>query len=284
MRLARGWSSGPGMSYDAIRWAMAQQVGKSSTKFLLVAMADCVNSDGARFVCWPSCRHLAEVTGQDVKTVEAGLRRLREMGAIEDTGERKGVTGQVIVYRLKTPENGVVTTQANATEIPANPPEIGVVNEDGNTPVFPGNTPVFPMKDPQIPHERPPKTGDGTSKEPIKEPVMKEKTATCVAQISGVASELFADFMTVRKAKKAGALTATAVAGLEREAKKSGLTNSEAVTYCIEANWQSFNANFYANREGQSSQRNTAKPRATQHSGFKNLDYTAGVNADGTFA
>ena len=272
------------MSYDAIRWAMSQSVGKSSTKFLLVAMADCVNSDGARFVCWPSCRHLAEVTGQDVKTVEAGLRRLREMGAIEDTGERKGVTGQVIVYRLNTPKNGAVSAQENTPEIPGNTPEIGGVMEEGNTPGFPGNTPVFPSKGPQISHETPPKTGDGTRKEPIKEPVMKEKSATCVARISDVSPSLFADFMAVRKSKKAGALTATAVAGLEREARKAGLTNAEAVTYCCEANWQSFNANFYANREGQSSHRSTAKPRATQHSGFKNLDYTAGVNADGTFA
>ncbi len=220
--------------------------------------------------------------------MEAGLRRLREMGAIEDTGERKGVTGQVIVYRLKTPENGVVTTQANATEIPANTPEIGVVSEEANTPVFPGNTPVFPMKDPQISHERPPKTGDGTSKEPIKEPikepVRKEKTATCVARISDVPPSLFADFMAVRKTKKAGTLTATAVAGLEREARKAGLSNAEAVTYCCEANWQSFNANWYATREGAAPQRNPAKPRSTQHSGFQNLDYTAGVNADGTFA
>lgn len=272
------------MSYDAIRWAMAQNVGKSSTKFLLVAMADCVNADGAHFVCWPSCRHLADVTGQDVKTVEAGLRRLREMNAIEDTGERRGTTGQVIVYRLKTPENGAVTAKAKTPEIPLNTPDFGAVTDAANTPVFPGNTPVFPVKDPQISHERPPKTGDGTSKEPVKEPVMKEKTATCVARISDVAPSLFADFMAVRKAKKAGALTATAVAGLEREARKAGLSNTEAVTYCCEANWQSFNANWYATREGAAPQRNPSKPRSTQHSGFQNLDYTAGVNADGTFA
>ena len=252
------------MSYDAIRWAMAQQISKSSTKFLLVAMADCVNAD-TDFLCWPSCRHLSEITGQDVKTVEAGLRRLRELGAIVDTGDRRGVTGQVIVYRLNTTVFGAFKTASK-------------------TPVFPDNTPVFTVKDPQISHETPPKTGDGTSKEPVIEPVKKkEKRAPDVAQISGVSSDLLSDFMTVRKAKKAGALTATAVAGLEREAQKAGLTNAEAITYCIEANWQSFNAGWHSKREGLDA-RPALQQKPTRHSGLSSMNYSAGVNADGTFA
>lgn len=266
-----------------MRWAMAQQVGKSSTKFLLVAMADCVNAESRDFVCWPSCRHLSEITGQDVKTVEAGLRRLREIGAIVDTGDRRGVTGQVIVYRLNTSVFGVVKTKANTPEFPQNTPGIGGVSEMAKTPVFPGNTPVFPVKDPQISHETPPKTGDGTSKEPIKEPIKKEKRAPDVAQISGVTAELLNDFMTVRKAKKAGALTATAVTGLEREAQKAGLTNAEAVTYCIEANWQSFNAGWHSKREGLDT-RPATPSKPTRHSGLSSMNYSAGVNADGTFA
>jgi hypothetical protein len=271
------------MSYDAIRWAMAQQISKSSTKFLLVAMADCVNAD-TDFLCWPSCRHLSEITGQDVKTVEAGLRRLRELGAIVDTGDRRGVTGQVIVYRLNTTVFGAVKTASKTPKFPANTPVIGGVEEIAKTPVFPDNTPVFPVKDPQISHETPPKTGDGTSKEPVIEPVKKkEKRAPDVAQISGVSSDLLSDFMTVRKAKKAGALTATAVAGLEREAQKAGLTNAEAITYCIEANWQSFNAGWHSKREGLDA-RPALQQKPTRHSGLSSMNYSAGVNADGTFA
>jgi pyocin large subunit-like protein len=92
-----------------MRWAMSQPVAKSSAKFVLVAMADCVNADGATMVCWPSVRHLADMTGQDIKTVEAGMRRLREQGFIVDTKERRGETGQVIVYRLNTPKTGAVS-------------------------------------------------------------------------------------------------------------------------------------------------------------------------------
>ena len=109
------------MSFDAIKWAMGQKVGKSSTKFLLVAMANCVNEKESLDVCWPSVGHLCEATDLDRKTVLDGVRRLREFGLITDTGTRRGVTGQVIVYRLNlgqlaihqetqnTPENGTVT-------------------------------------------------------------------------------------------------------------------------------------------------------------------------------
>lgn len=180
------------MSFEAIRWALAQPVQKSSAKFLLVAMADCVNCDeGQEMLCWPSARHLMEVTGQDIKTVEAGIKRLRESGFIKPTGELRGRTGQVIVYRLTSPEIGVVTSpQVPPVEAVTEPknepvetpktPEIGAVNnlwnspefggggEEGTTPKFPDNTPKFPIKDPQISHETPPKTGDGTSKEPVR--------------------------------------------------------------------------------------------------------------------
>jgi hypothetical protein len=67
---------------------------------------------------------------------------------------------------------------------------------------------------------------------------------------------LVADWLAVRKDKKAGTLTATAVEGLQREAAKASLTTEEAVRYCIEANWVGFNAGFYANREGKSGAQN----------------------------
>lgn len=212
------------MSYEAIRWAMSQPVTKSSAKFVLVAMADCVNGEQKDMTCWPSYKHLTERTGQDVKTVEAGLRRLREAGFITDTGERKGTTGQVVVYRLNTPEFGAVET-------------------DRKTPVFPVKTPVFPIKDPQISHERPPFLGDGTSKEPVKEPVRKEDS-----RLSALPPGLLSDYLKVRKAKRAGEFTTTAIDGMEREALKAGLTLEMAIRACAEFGWQGFNAGWYEQR------------------------------------
>jgi len=76
---------------------MSQPVGHSSAKFVLVALANCADDDGN---CWPSVASIAEATEQDRKTVIANLKRLTESGWISDTKERKGITGQVVVYRL----------------------------------------------------------------------------------------------------------------------------------------------------------------------------------------
>jgi hypothetical protein len=66
--------------------------------------------------------------------------------------------------------------------------------------------------------------------------------------LEGVSAELLADYLQVRKAKKAGPLTDTAIAGLQREAGKAGLTLALAVTACVEFGWQGFNAGWYAER------------------------------------
>jgi pyocin large subunit-like protein len=92
------------VSFDAIRWALRQEPGKSPTKFVLVAMAEFVNAESAEWVCWPSYRAIASVTLQDTKTVEAAVYRLKQLGLIVDTGQRKGETGKVIVYRLNDPK------------------------------------------------------------------------------------------------------------------------------------------------------------------------------------
>ncbi len=61
-------------------------------------------------------------------------------------------------------------------------------------------------------------------------------------------ADLLNDFIQVRKAKKAGALTKTAIAGLQREADKAGISLEAAVTACCEYGWQGFNAQWYADR------------------------------------
>lgn len=241
---------GTPLSYAAIQWALSQSVPKSSAKFVLVAMADRVNADGSEMTCWPSNLDLSRRTGQDTKTVEAGLRRLREHGFIEDTGERRGNTGQVIVYRLKNPEFGGVgfgqTGQANDGREDLNTPKSGAVDETSKTPEFPPNTPVFPVKHPQISHQTPPKTGDGTSNGTSKgtNKELRKKVPLVVVELPGVPVQLLADYLAVRKAKKAGPLTETAVAGLLREGQKAGMTLVEVITLCCERSWQGFNAGW----------------------------------------
>ena len=49
----------------------------------------------------------------------------------------------------------------------------------------------------------------------------------------------------MRKAKRAP-LTATALAGVQREADKAGITLAEALRCCVEAGWQGFRAEWFA--------------------------------------
>lgn len=269
------------MSNEAITWALDQPVTKSSAKFVLVVMA---NLAGDNMTCWPSYRHLTDATAQDVKTVQGGLRRLREEGFITDTGERKGSTGQVIVYRLNTPEFGGVRPAPKTPEIPCNTPKNGGVSGEGKTPVFPDKTPVFPIKDPQISLETPPKTGDGHHKDTSRTPkTPQKKDADRVDLLTDVPDGVIADYLTVRKAKRAGALTETAVDGLRREAGKAGLSLPDAVRACCEFGWQGFNAGWYLQRVGASPAKpNTSKP--SKHAGFQTMNYREGVNADGSLA
>ena len=278
------------MSYEAVSWAMAQQVGKSSTKFVLVAMAECVNGKDADMLCFPSVQALSSTTEQDRKTVMENLQRLREMGFIEDTGARRGITGQVPVYRLKSPENGTVkadqpkpSTKPNSTEIPAlNSTENGTCPENGTVPFFPPNSTEIPTEQSRFSLETVPKTGHGTRKEPGRNKEGNKEQSAC-ASIPGVPAQLFSDYMAVRKAKKAGPLTTTAINGLIREAEKAGKTIEEAVTICCERGWQSLRADWLIDRQPTGRAHQTAA-RPSRHSGFDQLDYTTGVHADGSFA
>lgn len=72
-----------------------------------------------------------------------------------------------------------------------------------------------------------------------------DKTAVAaVACPSDVDAAVFADFLAIRKAKRAP-LTATALGGIRREADKAGLTLEEALTVCCERGWVGFRADWH---------------------------------------
>lgn len=59
----------------------------------------------------------------------------------------------------------------------------------------------------------------------------------------GVPVSLFKDYLAVRKAKKSP-MTATALEGLQREAKKAGKTLEEVIRICCENNWVGFKSEW----------------------------------------
>lgn len=93
---------------------------------------------------------------------------------------------------------------------------------------------------------------------------IKEKSAVA-PHLLGIPEKLLADFLEVRKAKRAGKLTETALKGLEREGQKAGLTTIEAITACVEYGWQGFNAGWYTDRH--KTRASTAANATTKYAG-----------------
>lgn len=199
------------MSVEAITWAFRQEVSHSSAKFVLVALADCASNEG--WEAHPSTAHLAKATGQDRKTVLANLKRLREWGFIEDTGERRGATGQVIVYRINRAENGTVKEARNR-----NSTESGTVPKtDSKSPVFPGKESRFSAKQAQK-RDTEPSEPSGT----VKATKRKSAPATAVARPDEVQEQVWSDWLQLRKAKKAP-VTETVLRQARAESAKAGL-------------------------------------------------------------
>ncbi|XEH40696.1 conserved phage C-terminal domain-containing protein [Edwardsiella tarda] len=154
------------MSIDAMRWAKPIKTGRSSSKAVLTWLADMC---GADLCAYPSIAALADATELNVKTVQSSLKHLVELGLIEDTGERRGATRQVIVYRLvgvsesyedskHTQKRESLKAPKNGTVKKAKTPKNGNVTENGyvqdgkepeNGSVSDGKTPNFGGKDPQ---------------------------------------------------------------------------------------------------------------------------------------
>lgn len=99
----------------------------STRKFVLVALADAANDFG---ICYPSIAHIVEKTCLDRKTIINCIAELKEFGFLIDTGERKGRTKQVPVFKLqldKSTKNGTISCSKHET----------VPKTDGKSPVFP---------------------------------------------------------------------------------------------------------------------------------------------------
>ena len=265
------------MSFDAIKWALAQPIDKSSAKFVLVAMANCVDGNGGDMLCWPSTQHLADTTSQDRKTVLEGMRRLREAGFIVDTGARKGATGQVSVYRLNSPEIGLV---ADDNQDASNSTENGTVTETvpktGPIPKTDANSPVFPYEQSRFSPVTVPKTGHGTTKEPLRNQEGTKKTrgfdAGSIDLPDWLDREVWQRWARDRKQRNKAITEDASRLQIKKlsEFLAAGFTPEVVIDNAIENGWQG----LYEPKN---------KPRAaSKHAGFQKLNYREGVSADGS--
>lgn len=100
------------MSWETQAWAGKQRPGSASAKLVLLGLASCADANHCAF---PSVQWLCDFSDLNRKTVIAALQRLEEgmFPLIEDTGERRGRTAQVKVYRLAAAANGATGDPAS---------------------------------------------------------------------------------------------------------------------------------------------------------------------------
>jgi DNA-binding transcriptional MocR family regulator len=86
------------MSFDALAWAVRQQVARAADKLVLLGLSDRYNTDDND--AHPSIQWLCDFSSLNRKTVITALDRLEEAGYIADSGTRYGETAQVKGYRI----------------------------------------------------------------------------------------------------------------------------------------------------------------------------------------
>ncbi len=193
---------------------------------LALALADHASDDGSRI--YPSVKALSEKPRQSERTVQYQLRRMEEMGWLIVVGHGNGGRSMAREYRISL-------EWIKGADIA--PMQKGAIHDiKGATDDTKGCNPRQERVQPVAPANNHHRT--------IIEPSEKKS-----AYAPPLPADLLADFLVVRKAKKAGPLTKTAVAGICREAEKAGISLIDAVTACCEYGWQGFSAAWYAERQ-----------------------------------
>ena len=86
------------MSIEAMLWAFKQSPDRSAEKLVLLELSNHAGTDNT---AWPSLARICSQTNLNRKTVISSLDGLEEKGLIVDTRERKGVSLQIKVYKLR---------------------------------------------------------------------------------------------------------------------------------------------------------------------------------------
>lgn len=231
---------------------------------LALALADHASNEGENI--FPSIKALAEKTRQSERSVQYQLRKMETDGWLILVNSGNGGRNQRREYNI-SPE------WIKGAEIA--PPIKGAIHDiKGATTGQKGAIHDIKGCNGVHPHITI-KESSGTINNHQEAPALDRDL---------IPADLMADFLKVRKAKRAGPLTATALNGIKREAIKAGLTLEEAVTACCEFGWQGFNADWYFERQAKKmAGRTTSKAPPGKHSGFGNMDYKKGINDDGSF-
>jgi DNA-binding transcriptional MocR family regulator len=130
--------------YQRCEWVFQQWGISSAQKFVLLVLAKRAKNEQGE--SYPSIPSICNDTSLDKKTVIKALKELCDQGFITDTGNRSGLTKQVVVYKV----NGLSQMdQKNDTQNGTVPKTEQFHFSPETDPNFPGNSSVFPLKQTQ---------------------------------------------------------------------------------------------------------------------------------------
>lgn len=196
------------------------------------------------------------------ETVTDALKELEELNLIASVKQRGKVTGYRLNMPELPPENGGTTTPENWVHpkmgtTPKNwgvlPPENGgttTPEKGGSTKhtIKPTNTKYSISASAAADAPLPAKHSEsGERAATVKAKPTKHETELSLLADYGIAGQVAADFLQVRKAKRQP-LTETAMKLLAADAEKCGMTALQAVEYAIGNGWASFRAEWLQNK------------------------------------
>lgn len=214
--------------------AMKAKVGNPNKKLVLLKLADCASDTGE---CFPSYQHIADQCEISRRSVMKYVDELESMGFLWVENRKNGKQNHTNVYHLtisKGAKNG-----SEPHSLGSEPHSLG-----GGEPRSPITSNSFePVNETCIAHEAQHKRAAVAK---------SKKNDTHSADLAalenmGVETQLAKDWLQTRKEKRAGSLTQTVIAALQREAEKAGLTVQQAVQVAAERGWARFNASYLHN-------------------------------------
>jgi len=239
------------VSLAAITWAARQHCARPETKLVLIALALYVNDRklkaSGEALAWPSHAALAEFTGLHRKGIIRELKSLSYAQLIRDSGDRRGQTCRVKVWRLETGQEALALRR--------NSVRMRTIKKESNSPSMrdnlkAGNSPSREIVPLQAGNS--PSTGTRNREEPsLKADAFKQAAPEKFDSPDGVPEQVWGDFLTSRNRRKAR-MTSTAykrIVGNLNTLAEHGYLPGDMVALAIEHGWLTVKLGWVQNVE-----------------------------------
>ncbi|MDK4689671.1 helix-turn-helix domain-containing protein [Kingella negevensis] len=226
--------------------AMSLEVGNPTRKLVLIKLADQANDKGE---CYPSYSTIAKAAECSKRSAMTHVEQLEKDGfliiqrrKVKDNQNLSNVYILTLDKAQQPSENSALGGSENIS--------LGSENSalGSETVALGGSENISPK----------PVNNNQSMNQSMNQEGVTRKTRTTKSLHAddlnallnlGVDKQIAQDWLQTRKDKRAGSLTPTVVAGLQREAAKAGLTVPQAVQVAAERNWARFVASYLQNEQ-----------------------------------